>query len=894
MEKTFRIVCLAAIVCVASQFTLSEGYSATGKDDTQIISGPFSARINNSFSGFAIDINVDRNDAFDGDFKANFNTVLRAVQDYIFKHRLYPIGDIKVTGIWNGEEIYRLSIPINRNVMGSGTETFSRTKTLKKISDIPATSNGYLALERLLQELPSRRARSLVTAIQLRAVEIYPQALADLTARMTGFAGAQDGRNSMRHILEPFQNAARRLNAEKRHELEGLPEKILLANFETPFAETINKVSIYTPDRWDHILQIENRFKTSADFVNERGTSAHQSQFRDAIRKRAGDLFLQDTYLAQFSAELEEIPATKDSLDHFLELTDSLQSEIPRFPSLNAYVEKTQDKMGEIILSHAESIIEAIEIAGKTIFDIPDLIVDANDEAAWFEKLNFEEIAAAVRLGAAARCIEIADTHYEIFEKEIVALTPDDASIKLLRKHLAFVGRLEEEVSNLSRYIILLKRRLAEIKFLKESETYSKWGLREPVAGLDLDIGGRSMVLAAFAKNLAKSGHSVKSIGLRAIYASDTGAILGLLGWGTSEKALGAITVAMKDGTEMELSMTDMRPHGRFLPSALRHGKTVELLDDAEWVSLAFELGGFVPTGEPDEYGVTDSDQFASDPNDPDRKTKEGVILEEVNPSVAVGASIAALESSPNEPRYKFQLGRSLLAAGDVEQARRFLISSSEDGYSAASALLGVMALEKAITPDSKFAPVFLIEAENYLKRAVAGGYSAAKEHLESAKKTLAMVSPPFNDADFDIKGWIQTIYRGDIDDFSRFYADSHNAVKMYLLVLRSHAAASNSLFRNSALSAEIFEYAPAVAKRMAETKSFDPSQLSKREFSEALEFAMRSGILGAMKFPGGTPADAQDSAEILMMYIGDDQAEIMRFFGNVLTYLKKYHKKTP
>jgi hypothetical protein len=120
-------------------------------------------------------------------------------------------------------------------------------------------------------------------------------------------------------------------------------------------------------------------------------------------------------------------------------------------------------------------------------------------------------------------------------------------------------------------------------------------------------------------------------------------------------------------------------------------------------------------------------DHLAADPEDAGRNPKvTGVrsetLIDEANVLAAISVCMEANEKYPDTPRFAYQLGRALAAAGMVEDAEPFLITAAEAGYGAAFAILG------DLSDDSE-------ESNEFYEIAAARGYGPAKRYLEQATK---------------------------------------------------------------------------------------------------------------------------------------------------------------
>lgn len=85
---------------------------------------------------------------------------------------------------------------------------------------------------------------------------------------------------------------------------------------------------------------------------------------------------------------------------------------------------------------------------------------------------------------------------------------------------------------------------------------------------------------------------------------------------------------------------------------------------------------------------VKECDILAAHPDDPERMA-EGVPDDRIVPRLAAQACEAAMKEDGKDPRFAFQLGRALLAAGKKKDAFPHLQKAANAGYAAALAYLG-------------------------------------------------------------------------------------------------------------------------------------------------------------------------------------------------------------
>jgi WD40 repeat protein len=108
----------------------------------------------------------------------------------------------------------------------------------------------------------------------------------------------------------------------------------------------------------------------------------------------------------------------------------------------------------------------------------------------------------------------------------------------------------------------------------------------------------------------------------------------------------------------------------------------------------------------PTDYRGDESecDHLAANPYDPKRRGK-GVAFRSVGKN-AVRACQAEVDKHPNEPRFLYQLGRALDAAGERKEALRFYSEAAQLGYAAAHHNLGNIYVQRGPITISK--PLFV------------------------------------------------------------------------------------------------------------------------------------------------------------------------------------------
>jgi len=116
---------------------------------------------------------------------------------------------------------------------------------------------------------------------------------------------------------------------------------------------------------------------------------------------------------------------------------------------------------------------------------------------------------------------------------------------------------------------------------------------------------------------------------------------------------------------------------------------------------------------------ITNCDHLAAHFGDPLKPAKlNGMADEKVNIQSAIDACMVAVESSPENARYKFQLGRALVLGGAYEEGVSFLQEASNSGHAAAKFYLSdLYATGHGVPEDMQV-------AQKLYDEALAGGFS--------------------------------------------------------------------------------------------------------------------------------------------------------------------------
>lgn len=787
-----------------------------------------------------------------------------------------------VQGYFNGQQVYSGKAAFSGN--WQLTPIFDLYTELSALPRIPATRDGLATLADKIKAYQGSGMNSpdFENAVVSQTDEIARGALAEFEQDLNKSEVSAEGTRRIDTLTQRMLALSKSAGAPSRKAITDIREKIVGAKFSNSLDPVWERLKSIHPARWDDALILEENFAETIKSLRGAGREDLLPKLQDAIREKANELLGMPEYIEQFTKELAETPVTREAVSSLAQTADVLQGKSAELKALLPYVEKTQNRMGEILVAYSDQTIEAIAKAGSTVDDIPALIAESEGESAWLEEWDVGDMGAAIQLAATARAQEIAEAYYETFAASLSHMAVSEESLAALREKLAFMREHRSEAAALDRYAAAITRRMDDIRYELDADTYKKLGLGKRISNVNVSVAGHVTTLAEFSKNIQAHGHSIKGVKTKPAYSSDSGRILGLLGWGTPEENLSAITVRTQEGAEIQLSMSDENAETRyFVPDVIRKDGQQEELYSQEWVMLALGWGAIVPDGYADENGVTDSDRFASDPIDKKKVVADGIFSEDLNLDIAIAASVAAIEKHPDEPRYKFNLGRALLAAGETQEAIRFLEAAADDGYGAAALTLCNYYLELCTDPEAKMPITALRRAVEYYPKAIAAGYDGLKDSYAGAKDMLNALQPTFEfNGVYENVTYAKAFYQGDTERLAGAIKSKNPHILMYAYGIVSQGDANSEAFRNSQLEQQILSYMPREVRALIE----DPTGEFHKASREDRAFLLLAGMMWL-----GSLDDGVNDGQILMDSIKDDDAEVMRLFTNIASFLKGY-----
>ena len=122
---------------------------------------------------------------------------------------------------------------------------------------------------------------------------------------------------------------------------------------------------------------------------------------------------------------------------------------------------------------------------------------------------------------------------------------------------------------------------------------------------------------------------------------------------------------------------------------------------------------------------VSECDRLAAHPSDQNLAAGvSGVDFDKLDPALAIPACEQALKQLPGDPRYQFQLARSLVKANRNLEALKFYRLAAEQDYAAAEGSLGLMYYQGRGVPQDD------AEAVNWFRKAAEQGHAPAQRTL--------------------------------------------------------------------------------------------------------------------------------------------------------------------
>lgn len=833
-------------------------------------------------------VDSESRDAFLDD--ESLQTLVRAALQSAATKRYVRVADVRIEGYHGETQVYwgAASSQTNWNL-----ETrFSLPQAIEKVDFSPSGVSGLLTLAHQVKsqrQATSGRLPLYEQAVSTRAEQLLDRARSDFGSQLEsideagGLAAvrAMQGRvlealdtvGLARHAADFAAMADAEVLRRENALLSGAAAALREANADDLFAVLNLGVSV------------EDLHQSLVEHGTVRAAEALEQLVHDQVEARLG----QESTWTAFHAELRVFSDDARSLPELLVVGEDLQVLEETQPALIPYVDAVAIRMEEVLLTSFDADVAGIADAGQSVFDTPALALEVLELAEWYLEWGAEDLAEGILDAGEGRIAVLSEQSYERFKSEVERRDVLQTTTRQLRDELQFFYEHAEIVPNADAYVELVSSTLNRLQAQLSADLLERLGLPQGTKGIGISVAGHQLDIGTFAENLSNAGHRL--IAATADARGDEG------------HYLSSITIATDDGVEVTIGggpEHEGDPH--FTGSFLQVQDESEDLYPNEWLALMLQLGAVVPTGNIDPSGVADSDRFASDPFDPQKVVEQGVFAEELVYDVALEASLLAIEENPDEPRFYFHAGRTLWAMGEKEEATLFFERAHTDGYPAASYALGSLLLESVMSLGDNEMPKVtdLRRAKQYFQVAADSGYAIAEPQVEMVAQLMAGMSPDFSQG-FQMPALVRAIYTGNVDNLVAAPERERTNHIYYFFNLRGVVAEQHEGFRNSVLLSEIDSFAPETIKnawaledRIVEQVD-DPRNpanmlMMLQEYMTGMEQMMAdpdfwSDVLTVdSRFPEAAGCDGA----ILMMYIGHDDEEIVRVFGNLLAYLRR------
>ncbi|MCG8548195.1 MAG: tetratricopeptide repeat protein [Alphaproteobacteria bacterium] len=736
------------------------------------------------------------------------------------------------------------------------------------VSAAPATVDGLIELatrtDRLNTELGKLPA-GFQDAVRARAEAIAPTALRSFERQMqavpNSFAGARDAKEKSEAVtaavgkIAPAQRAAFRRVADVR--IGEIHDALL--------EDTQDEIANLRAGSWRVIPSLNARAEEWAARFDKEGAPKHATRVKKAAAARFDDMIR--AQLPQFKAELAGAQLDWAALGKVEKLSKDVADLQRKWPAYRAYKTALDARRGAVLDGIETASAASISGTGADYKDLTAIFETAQSAASQFEKIGENERASRLLAQGIARADAVAALSFDGYldDLEAVEATPD-APIHLQ----VDAQRFDEQgavVPTLEVYADAARARADDIRGELCEAPFKQSKVDRDLADRPILGRGGPVTVKQFICAIDANGHRVTELT-------------------TSWWSKPAMKIKQADGEFIHLRLHEVEAMpGKKMLVAFSKGdanKQQEISVD-DWRSYASALMRERPHGIPDAKGVTACDRLAADPADP-RRVTEGVAMADFDADSALEACAAAIEYDPNNPRLHFQLGRTLVAMGQEDQALDFLEPAAEVNYPAAEGYIGDMLFADEKGGDSSFKA-----AMAYYGRAAKGGYKPAADVIASLKipeNTPGASAPAGGSQSFSAKDYRQprivtAMLKGDFGPlqnankkFVRFYllhfVGTYNQVCPGALDQRVANTIINQQMGGALASREAF--AAYGWKKLGETFKglANPQQMIRNEMNNAV-----------------IKQDASKDAINLSGTFGCESKKMQGFFRNVQAYFR-------
>ena len=366
-------------------------------------------------------------------------------------------------------------------------------------------------------------------------------------------------------------------------------------------------------------------------------------------------------YLADIS-EREKLADVlgKTNLPKFFGESQSLMK-----ASLDRLRIENKKKLSELL----EVALEIISNTGDDYTGVSEVVDEAIELASSFEENGFDEQAKTVLEESSKRVDTLINEGHESLKSELQSAKMNRETIEAYQEQANIFGELSQQFDGFDQYVSAIETgiqagRKTECQFHAESAFGSK-----PDNTIKIDTETGALNLSDLACALYANDHILRKYDAGWLWQSATLSI---------DNAEGAL----------DTFKLDKQPDNEALFGVARiDGETETEFGIDQWRDYIAALTITPPSGKPNSQGITECDLLTADPNDPN-KVSDGINFEDQTADYdfdrAIDACIAAVEVTPDQPRYHYQLARVLNFAGVAEEAKSYVTIASEAKYAAA------------------------------------------------------------------------------------------------------------------------------------------------------------------------------------------------------------------
>lgn len=416
--------------------------------------------------------------------------------------------------------------------------------------------------------------------------------------------------------------------------------------------------------------------------------------------------------LDAFKSSLESYPKNWVGLKISADELMKMNVDVALVRGLTPYISALTEWRGVVFASLEQQALSEIAGAGSTLDTLESVIQIGEALTKPFADIGASESADRLRKSLAARVVSIAENNFDGFERELVKAETSIASFRELQELERQYAELSQSIAVFGRYQGVAARRSKEIKTGLCSAAFEEFGRASLLDSSILTAQGQLPLKEVVCTVALNGGKLTADAGLWQRITSSVS---------------GRINLFFEDyvGNASSLSLLPLPENkGAYAAVSVRYGKEEKPLNAGEWKELVRIMMQGPPSGKPDNQGRTECDLLAADPEDKQKLGEGRHWGAEADPlhlaERAMEACIAALETTPDEPRLQYQLGRLLWSMGEQIQSKGFIDAAAAKNYAAALALKAERILEDNNTYEG------FVDAYVLLEQSAKSGYQPA------------------------------------------------------------------------------------------------------------------------------------------------------------------------